>query len=432
MKELGEYLKRIRMGNGVSLTEACEDLEISTSHLENIESGNVRAFKDVYELREIIKSYAKYLGLEPEKVVDEFNDFLFQHTSKISLDDIRNAQKKKEQEESVKKVKSPYTLEYKEKFNFWPIIYFFIGIILIVICSIKQMRKTYDFLLQITNKINEKQIVFISLLIVILCNCLWWFSYFIFNNVVKYTNLIITSSILNLASVLLVLFYLKVNNKYLSMSEKYNYSLQSIREFELMIENYKINTHENKNQFRTIRNMSKNKKINSYIDALLDESITDDEKVLMDIQRIPAGGLRGIIYSKLLLMHQKNISTELVIDKKITSAKVNNIDDYTLTAICRILGVLLDNAIEGVNNLENKYIMVELYEEDKELVISITNNYEGYVDVGSINQPGISSKGKEHGYGLTLVQRLVKKNKKIQHRSEFFEDNFMQKIKIKV
>ena len=309
---------------------------------------------------------------------------------------------------------------------------FFIGIILIVICSIKQMRKTYDFLWQITNKINEKQIVFISLLIVILCNCLWWFSYFIFNNVVKYTNLIITSSILNLASVLLVLFYLKVNNKYLSMSEKYNYSLQSIREFELMIENYKINTHENKNQFRTIRNMSKNKKINSYIDALLDESITDDEKVLMDIQRIPAGGLRGIIYSKLLLMHQKNISTELVIDKKITSAKVNNIDDYTLTAICRILGVLLDNAIEGVNNLENKYIMVELYEEDKELVISITNNYEGYVDVGSINQPGISSKGKEHGYGLTLVQRLVKKNKKIQHRSEFFEDNFMQKIKIKV
>ena len=261
---------------------------------------------------------------------------------------------------------------------------------------------------------------------------IFWFSYFIFNNVVKYTNLIITSSILNLASVLLVLFYLKVNNKYLSMSEKYNYSLQSIREFELMIENYKINTHENKNQFRTIRNMSKNKKINSYIDALLDESITDDEKVLMDIQRIPAGGLRGIIYSKLLLMHQKNISTELVIDKKITSAKVNNIDDYTLTAICRILGVLLDNAIEGVNNLENKYIMVELYEEDKELVISITNNYEGYVDVGSINQPGISSKGKEHGYGLTLVQRLVKKNKKIQHRSEFFEDNFMQKIKIKV
>ena len=42
MKELGEYLKRARIRNGVNVTEACEDLEISTSHLENIESGNIR------------------------------------------------------------------------------------------------------------------------------------------------------------------------------------------------------------------------------------------------------------------------------------------------------------------------------------------------------------------------------------------------------
>lgn len=131
MKELGEYLRRTRIGNGVSLTEACEDLDFSTSHLENIESGNVRAFKDVYELRESVKLYAKYLGLDPEKVVDEFNDFLFQHTSKISLDDIRAAQKKKEQEVE-KKVKSPYTVEHKEKFNFWPIIYVVLGILLLI------------------------------------------------------------------------------------------------------------------------------------------------------------------------------------------------------------------------------------------------------------------------------------------------------------
>ena len=121
MKELGEYLKRTRISNGVSLTEACEDLDFSTSHLENIESGNVRAFKDVYELKDSIKLYAKYLGLDPNKVVDEFNGFLFQHTSRISLDDIKAAQKKSDEEKN--KNSSPYTMEYKEKFNFWPIIY---------------------------------------------------------------------------------------------------------------------------------------------------------------------------------------------------------------------------------------------------------------------------------------------------------------------
>ena len=131
MKELGEYLKRTRISNGVSITEACEDLEFSTSHLENIESGNIRAFKDIYELRDSVKLYAKYLGLNPDKVADEFNNFIFQHTSKISLDDIVAAQKKKD--ENDKKVKSPYTKVYKEKFNFLPIIYIFVGFIILFI-----------------------------------------------------------------------------------------------------------------------------------------------------------------------------------------------------------------------------------------------------------------------------------------------------------
>ena len=133
MKELGEYLKQTRVGNGVSITEACEDLELSTSQLENIESGNVKAFKDIYELRDYIKLYAKYLGLNSDKVLDEFNGFLFQHTSKISLDDIIAAQKKKESEQEERKVKSPYTKEYKEKFNFMPIVYFITGVLLIIL-----------------------------------------------------------------------------------------------------------------------------------------------------------------------------------------------------------------------------------------------------------------------------------------------------------
>ena len=118
MKELGDYLRRCRIKNGVSITEACEDLDFSTSHLENIESGNVKAFKDIYELKESIKQYSKYLGLDPDKVIDEFNGFLFEHTSKISLEDIVQAQKMIEE----KKVKSPYTKEFKEKTNPWPVL----------------------------------------------------------------------------------------------------------------------------------------------------------------------------------------------------------------------------------------------------------------------------------------------------------------------
>ena len=148
MKELGEYLKRTRIGNGVNITEACEDLELSTSQLENIESGNVRAFKDVYELKDYIKLYAKYLGLDSDKVVDEFNGFLFQHTSRISLDDIVAAQKKKEAEE--KKVRSPYTMEVKEKKSLWPfvvcavLVVTLIAILYIVVSNVNKVPKRVD------------------------------------------------------------------------------------------------------------------------------------------------------------------------------------------------------------------------------------------------------------------------------------------------
>lgn len=125
MKELGEYLKETRLTHGVSLEEAAEDLNFTSSQLENIESGNVRAFQDVYSLKEHVKNYAKYLGLNPDKVLDEFNDFLFEHTSKISLSDIleEEAKRKEKEKEEKKKIVSPYTKVRKQNtINLAPIV----------------------------------------------------------------------------------------------------------------------------------------------------------------------------------------------------------------------------------------------------------------------------------------------------------------------
>ncbi len=139
MKELGYYLQDTRRSNGVSLEEAASDLNVDVSYLENIESANIRAFKDVYYMRELIKEYAKYLGLDEEKILDEFNDFLFEHTSKISLDDIMEAKRKKEEEEKqnkTKKIQSPYTKEYKRKIRKLPFVIAGIIFILAIIISI--------------------------------------------------------------------------------------------------------------------------------------------------------------------------------------------------------------------------------------------------------------------------------------------------------
>ena len=128
MKELGEELRILRKSNGVSKEEASQDLGITTKELECLENGNFKVFKDVYELKKIILNYAKYLGINEEKTIDTFNDFLFEKTSKISKADILEIKKKEETEE---KVSSPYTKVGKTRYDFAPVVLLIVLLIFI-------------------------------------------------------------------------------------------------------------------------------------------------------------------------------------------------------------------------------------------------------------------------------------------------------------
>ena len=158
MKELGEYLKETRESNGVSIEEAADDLNIDSFLLENLEEGNVRAFKDVLSMKEIIKEYAKYLGLNPEEVADEFNDFLFEHTSKISLSDILEAEKNSNKKQEKKKISSPYTIIKQKKINknvLFAIIGSIILIILAIVLVINIIRPKEE---KITNELSNRKV----------------------------------------------------------------------------------------------------------------------------------------------------------------------------------------------------------------------------------------------------------------------------------
>ena len=148
MKELGQYLKETRINNGVSIDEAAQDLNIDGFLLESIEKGNTKAFKDVLSMKEKVKDYAKYLGLKPEEVIDEFNDYLFEKTSKISLQDIMDAEKDlNKSKQEVKKVSSPYTIIKPKKKNKKPVIYgflLFLVLILLVLLIFALIRPRKD------------------------------------------------------------------------------------------------------------------------------------------------------------------------------------------------------------------------------------------------------------------------------------------------
>lgn len=133
MKEIGAALKEAREEMGVSLEEVASDLKLRISQLEDIEAGNLDAFKDVFYLKYFIRDYAKYLGLNYEDMIDEFNEYLFDYTSKISIDDIRKAKEKikKKQSKEEKRIVSPYTLERGHFITISPVL-LYIGIVVVV------------------------------------------------------------------------------------------------------------------------------------------------------------------------------------------------------------------------------------------------------------------------------------------------------------
>ena len=108
MKNIGLKLKYKREENGLSIEEVAEDLKMRPSQISSIEEGKTEDFKDVFYLKYFIRDYAKYLGLDSERILDEFNEYLFDMTSKIPIELIKEAKKdKNENNDTI----SPYTKE---------------------------------------------------------------------------------------------------------------------------------------------------------------------------------------------------------------------------------------------------------------------------------------------------------------------------------
>ena len=137
MKEIGSKFKEKREEIGMSLVEVARDLDVTIPQLENLEDGNSNAFKDVFFLKDLIIKYAKYLNVDEEEVTNEFNDFVFNLTSKIPVNEIEEKIKEieKVEEEQVRKtISSPYTRKKVMHAKFKPV--YLYTIITIILCMI--------------------------------------------------------------------------------------------------------------------------------------------------------------------------------------------------------------------------------------------------------------------------------------------------------
>ncbi len=142
MYEIAELLKETRKDSGIELSEVSKDLEINEIVLQNIEEGKIGSFKDVFTLKNYIYNYAKYLGLEADKIINEFNEYLFEYTSKIPVKELEKTIELNTKEITDEAIASPYTIEKpKNKNGLYILLYIllFILVILAIFWSVNQI-----------------------------------------------------------------------------------------------------------------------------------------------------------------------------------------------------------------------------------------------------------------------------------------------------
>lgn len=115
MESIGQTFRETRESSGVTLEEASQDLNIKLEFLLNIEEGKIGCFKDIFVLKEYLINYAKYLGLDSDKLIDDFNEYMFEYTSKIPIAEIeRQIEEQKSIKDGKDEISSPYTKESRK------------------------------------------------------------------------------------------------------------------------------------------------------------------------------------------------------------------------------------------------------------------------------------------------------------------------------
>lgn len=304
-----------------------------------------------------------------------------------------------------------------------------ISALLYAVVHIPIINRIYIKFISLTDNIGSKQLVIFCLIGMLILNIFIISSYY----KIRYEYFVVINVILITSALSLIIYSFKTQNKYNKVSDQYNVAKTSLLDYEAMMTKYRVANHENKNLLLTVRAMAINKENNipEYIDSIIEDKFEDDERLLFEMGVIPTGGLRATIYSEILKIKENKINYNLNIDRKISTIDLIELDTNTIIDICKVLGVFIDNSIEAVKRLKQKYINIDMYIIDEKLYIKVSNNFRGAIDISRIYEEGYTTKSKGHGYGLPLVKEIINNNDYIENETDINKKVFNQILKIR-
>lgn len=308
----------------------------------------------------------------------------------------------------------------------------FIAILATVLINIPIVRTKCNNIFTKYNKVNNIQIIIPITILIITINILLALIYF------KVDNLILLSinTTLVLLYTFIILSSLKDKNLFMEVKEENKELSTHLKEYEEILSQQQRNNHESKTELAVVRNLLKKDKEAGLkcLDMIIGNKEDLDETFYQRCQKMPSG-IQGVVYQKLLLA-DPNIQIYIEVSPDIPKNDLENkLNSDIFLAGCKIIGVFLGNALEEVNEIEsidNKKISVQLYLERKDtLVIQIGNTYRKNTDFSKLEEIGYTTKGKNHGQGLALVQDIENKYFNLKHETIVSGSMIFQKLKIK-
>lgn len=242
-----------------------------------------------------------------------------------------------------------------------------------------------------------------------------------------YINILFMFSI-----IIVIVIVLRNESKYEQLKEENKQMLNYVTKYEKIITAQGKTNHEFKNQLMVIRGYAQmhSDKIFEYIDEIVkDSNKAGSSYLISQLNNFPDGGIKGLLYYKLSIMEDENINYTINVEKGVKSG-LKSLSTGNYKNITKILGVLLDNAIDASKKSKHKKINISVIKDNKNIIFKIYNTYKGKIDIEKVGT-GYTSKGKGHGYGLRLVKDIINENKAFDISHNLEDNYFVSSLYIK-
>ena len=169
-------------------------------------------------------------------------------------------------------------------------------------------------------------------------------------------------------------------------------------------------------------------KLKKYFNSAImnfNNNIELNDIVIAKLNSIKISSLKSLITNKVFMAQNNNIDVDINIQGEIT-------DFYTdEMQLSRVLGVLLDNAIEAsLEVTDDKKIDINIIQIDKTTDIQISNTFNNTgTPIADFNKEGFSTKGTNRGLGLSSAHEIANKLNMLLN-TEIDGNTFIQNLSI--